>query len=548
MNGQDARWWATDIASKNRFTSPMPELLNALVRCLNGIEKTTDKGYRLVMLGPPWPVVKVLEKSARSFNWDLRIISWPWSRLLARFYGQVRTWFNLLIELGVSIYRIFEVKYHFGRINLKREGKRPVYLIKSFVYPNAFLDNGLYKDPFFGDLPLYLARRLGDSADILTIVVGAKKKTECYRKMRGVRDQRIVPLLVYLRGRDAVKGFIEIAKGYLAKTFQVPDKVPFLGHDISGLLHEILASGGLKIPLAQYLHLTAALRLTKIYNIVTCTLTYEGNPWERMFIKGLQQGCPNLFIVGYQHAVIPQAAAGMFLSQRESDYIPLPSIVLTTGHIPVTIIGRYGMLPNGRVRVGCALRFGYLFHLKPMPKRSNQDIFVVLVVLEGVKDVLPLVEYVLDHAPYCPNVTLRIRAHPVLPFERLLSFLGRDIELFDNVEVSHGRSIAEDLEDCDAVLYWGTTVALEALMLGRPVIHFDRGDLLSYDPLFELQDFKWRVSVGIDLSSVLDVIRRLSDQEYYKLQERARNYVTNYFRPADDDSLSQFMLKGGFKL
>jgi hypothetical protein len=163
------------------------------------------------------------------------------------------------------------------------------------------------------------------------------------------------------------------------------------------------------------------------------------------------------------------------------------------------------------------------------------------VVLEGVKAVLPLVKYVLSNAPKCGNVKFRIRAHPVLSFERLLSFLGRDVEIYENVEVSHGRSIMEDIEDCDAVLYWGTTVALEALMLGRPVIHFDRGDLLSYDPLFELDAFKWRVSDGTDLTSILGAIRDLPDEEYCMLQGRARRYVMDYFRQADDYSMSQFL-------
>jgi hypothetical protein len=541
LNGQDMRWWATDIASKNRVTSPMPELLNPLVRCLDAIGGMTDGKWLLVLVGPPWPVVKALEESAQRLDWDLRVISWPWSRFVARLRGQIKTWIRLVRELAVSIFRILEAKHYFGRISAKTKEKRPVYLIKSFVYPSAFLGKGLYKDPFFGELPQFLSRRLGDTANILTVVIGSEKRTECYRKMGDVRDGQVVPLEVYLHLRDAVKGFTEVTWSGITKTFRVPEEVPFLGYDISGLFREIIASGGWKIPLGQYLHFAAAVRISKTHNISACTLTYEGNPWERMFIKGLQYGCPHLFIVGYQHAVIPQSAVGMFLSQREMSSVPLPSFVFTTGRVPATIMERYGALPKERLREACALRFGYLYNFRPMPRRSLQGTFLVLVVLEGLKAVLPLVEYVLDHAPKCGNVKFRIRAHPVLPFERLLSFLGRDVEIHENVEVSHGRSVLEDLEDCDAVLYWGTTVALEALMLGRPVIHFDRGDLLSYDPLFELDAFKWRVSDVTDLTSIVGVIRDLPDEEYCTLQGRARRYAMNYFWPADDHAMSQFL-------
>lgn len=78
-------------------------------------------------------------------------------------------------------------------------------------------------------------------------------------------------------------------------------------------------------------------------------------------------------------------------------------------------------------------------------------------------------------------------------------------------------------------------------MLGRPVIHFDRGDLLSYDPLFELDAFKWRVSDGTDLTSIVRVIRDLPDGEYCTLQGRARRYVMDYFRQTDDHAMSQFL-------
>ena len=541
LNGQDMRWWATNIASKNRFTSPMPQLINALVRCLDAVEEAAESEQLLVLLGPPWPVVKALEKSARRLGWNLRVISWPWSRLVARLSGEARTWGSLIKGLAAYIFRIFEAKRYFRGVISRKGDKRPVYLIKSFVYPNAFSDDGLYKDPFFGELPKFLSRRLGDKANILTVTIGSEKRTECYRRMRNVKNGHVVPLEVYLHWWDAVKGFVEIAWGRITKTFRVPEKVPFLGHNISGLLRESLASGGWRIPLSHYIHFAAAMRIAKTYNILACILTYEGNPWERMFIKGLQHVCPELFIMGYQHAVIPQSAAGMFLSQREEGYIPLPSIVLTTGPGPTAIMERYGSLANGRVKPACTLRFGYLYNYDTLPRRNLPDKFRALVVLEGVRDVLPLVKYVLDNAPDCHNLKFRIRAHPVLPFERLLSFLGRDTQIHDNVEISHGRSILEDIRDCDVVLYWGSTVALEALMLGRPVIHFDRGDLLSYDPLFELEDFKWVATARTDLGNILGTIRALSNLEYCKLQERARHYVMKYFLPADNDAMSKFL-------
>ena len=66
-----------------------------------------------------------------------------------------------------------------------------------------------------------------------------------------------------------------------------------------------------------------------------------------------------------------------------------------------------------------------------------------------------------------------------------------------------------DVENSSTVLCRGTTVALEALMMEKPLIHFDRGNFLSYDPLFEFDDFKWTVRKSQELSPVLAERERL---------------------------------------
>jgi len=135
----------------------------------------------------------------------------------------------------------------------------------------------------------------------------------------------------------------------------------------------------------------------------------------------------------------------------------------------------------------------------------------------------------------------RIRAHPGLQLSKLLKKIGKRIIPGGNVEVSLGGTVASDVEDSSAVLYWGTTVALEALMMGKPLIHFDRGDLLSYDPLFEFDDFKWTTTKSQDLRSVLEEIRGLSEEESAVLKEKGRNYIRSYFHKVDDKSMSKFL-------
>jgi len=414
-------------------------------------------------------------------------------------------------------------------------------LIKSSAYPGSFSEDNYFEDPFFGGLSEFLSRRLNDKIDVLTVAVSTVDRRECFRKMRFSKGNSVVPLEVFLRWSDVLKVLQKVFWGCFNRRFRMIGSARFLGRDVTSLLHECLVSGGLKIPFYHYLQLAAGLRISEMVRPFSCALTFEGNPWERMFIAGLRLNNPQLPVFGYQHSVVPQAAAGVFIGPREEEKSPLPTCVLTTGEIPARIIRGYGSLSEVTIESACALRYKYLYDMDYLAKTETREATLVLVALEGTWEVLPLLEYVLDQASECLDSRFRIRAHPVLPLSKLLAKLGKRMIPGGNVEVSFGGTVASDVEDSSAVLYWGTTVALEALMMGKPIIHFDRGDFLSYDPLFGFDDFKWTVRKSQELCTVLADIRNLSEEESTVLKEKGRNYIRSYFHEVDDKSMSKFL-------
>ena len=99
----------------------------------------------------------------------------------------------------------------------------------------------------------------------------------------------------------------------------------------------------------------------------------------------------------------------------------------------------------------------------------------------------------------------------------------------------------DDLDESDMVIYWGSTVALEALMLGKPVINFDAGDALSYDPLFECHHLKWTVNKQTHLVEVIEKIYNMSDEEYEHQLKLAREYLGDYFYEITEERLDRFL-------
>lgn len=545
-NGHIPHWWMTDIASKNAYRSPLLQPLHGLIHCLDAIQTVRGSNSTLFIIDPSWPTVMAIKHVALHNKWDLRILSWSWSRIFAKWSGKTKAWAEMFRSAMGTLREIARTKKHYrNKLNATKE-RDPIYLIKSFVYPYSFKDDGSYQDPFFGKLADHLTEQLAGKVKVITIALGFTPKRYCYEKMKTLKGSMVIPFESMLRYTDVIKGFCLLSWMLISKPFKVRGKVEFLGHDIADLLRELLTSEGWRIPFYQYIYCSAGERLAKNYRLVACALTHENNPWERAFIAGIRKINPDTRIIGYQHSVIPQAAANMFQSQREMSKIPAPDVVLTTGAVPANILRKYGAFPEERIKVSCGLRYNYLDEIQPQLRHRSGDHekIRILVALCGVIETLPLVRYVIDQARSCQHLEFLIRAHPVLPFEQLHSLTDNTNALPANIRISSDTTVMEDLLECDAVLYWGSSVALEGIRLGKPAIHFSQDDFLSYDPLFDLIDFKWVVNSQKDIMDVLNQIRIIPDKEFGDLRDRAQRYVIDYHHPVSDSSMSPFLAFG----
>lgn len=543
QNTQNGVWWATLIASKNRFASPMPELLNSFVSCLRALKRCELDKVDFCALGVSWPVIAAIEDYARSKSISVQICAGYGSRFFSRVRGKLQIWVFLLMEIVFLYVKIFKTRASFGAVGDKIIKDKPVYIIKSFAYQSSFSKADSFSDPFFGDLASYLEAKLGGDLQVVTLSQGFADKFLTYQKMRNLKGQTVLPVESFLRLRDVLLAAMHLFSHYLLASIKVPDKVPFQQVNFSPLLREILVSGGRKVSITDYLYTYVARNLSRNYKLNTCLMTYEGNPWERMFVMGLRSESPDLLIMGYQHSAMPQSAAGVFLSPCESDFMPHPDRVITTGKKTADILKRYSCFSDDNIYPGCALRYQYLYDLKLLPRRllENQP-FTLLVALEGVVEVAELLAYAIDQARKLPAVKFNIRTHPVLSLDLILASLGKcENDLPKNMNVSTVGKVSDEIVRCDAVLYWGTTLALEALMMGRPVIHFDRGDVLNYDPLFELTHFKWLVKDDKYVQDVLDQIQGLKDTEYILRQNKGRDYIEQYLAKIDESRLTHFL-------
>lgn len=540
-NGSDLLWWATNFAAKNRFLSPMQKLLSDITHfnsALNTFMTFDTSPCKLLVLNPNSATIETIRQISTDNHCLCRYFRVPFLNTILNFIQSAKRGREFLKSIFAAYLRIYTAKRIFMSLKSAPRNSDAIRLIKSFVYPGSIGHSGNYKDPFFGNLGEKLSSNSCQQERVITVALGFSNFKECYKKLRHVTSSSIVPFECFLKYRDIGSALRRWFKKAAFGSFQLPKEILISEFNAEPVFRQVLSKEVWSISLLQLLHFYAGKNLSDCYNVKECIITFENNPWEKMLMKGLRDKNPNVKIIGYQHAVVPQSAAGMFFGKNELKLSPQPDLILTTGKIPADILIKHGNFPSDRIYPSCALRYEYLTKIK-QTNRNKEGINQVLVPLEGDKDVIPLVEYVKEQSSSMQDKTFRLRAHPSLPFERLVKRLKwHDVP--ENIEISQNKSVIDDINECDVVLYWGTTVALEAIVAGKPVIHFDRGDLLSFDPLFELDSFKWEVDRTKDLQIAIAQIESLSDEQFELLRQKASNYIEQYFFPITDKAIAKF--------
>lgn len=484
-------WWATDISSKNRFATNLVQRLEDVYFC-----------RKIRKANPPLGMISAIKN----------ILRWMWHYLR-------------------TCWRVIYIRRKLGkRLKAQLKSNDSYYLLKSFIYPRSFVSSHEYKDAFLGPLPEYLKK----SHHVLIIVDVPAQFKQCVQLLKDApQDIKVVPWEFFLTFQDLT---LYTIKGLFYKPKKVSN-IKFKQEDLTSFINQYLKYGRAKIQPYQLYHYAAFKRIFFQCQVSDFLLTHESNPWERMCIVAAREMNSKVRIVGYQHNVIPQASANMFIDQSEIGVTPLPDQLITTGKGPYDILKKYSHYPEGMVKSGCALRikpFEYPDVRKPMAVKN------VLVAMEGVHDAGMMATYVIDQLKNDTSVNVTFRTHPVLPWSYYESQWCLNIGHIKHFHVSNGSSLEYDISLADVVVYWGSTVGMEALGAGKPVIHFKMQEALSYDPLFEWDKLKWIVAKKDSLKQVIKQIEAYPDDDYYRDQKKSIDYLNQYFFKVSPDRLRCF--------
>ena len=513
-------WWASSLSEKNPLIS---KLFTRIYFLLSLKAVLNDNQHENIAIYCPDDVLaKQIKNNLGISPFSSWINSWFCS-CIAKIKGVLKQIFKAFSEY----LKILEVRKTFKD---KKIDNKQYTVVRTWMDHRNY-KSGTFDDSYFKKLIPYLHQ---NDKDTLIFAGILKNQKNILQRIKKDNDNFILPVNFFLKGADILSC---IFATYFRRP-RIKGRVSLEGEDITHLIGDELSKDICTTSFFSSLtQFYCCKRLAQAIPIERFIYTFENYAWEKMSILGLKEVDPNIKTVGFQHAFISKNSFKYFPGNGEENIMPLPLKIVNLGRRTKEIMQSFGNFPKGIFSPGCALRQEYLFNLDTLPQNSSKDIFVPLTIT--VEDTVKVFRFIFSAGLGDYPGKVYFRFHPATDKEKVFDGLG--FKLPSNFIISDNPPISEEFKRCRVVLYTWTTVCLEALKMGRPVIYLDVNYPLEVDPLFECNHLK---SSCREPKELKDEINRLNnmDEEAFKTElDKVKDYINEYFIPVTDYGMNIFL-------
>jgi len=251
---------------------------------------------------------------------------------------------------------------------------------------------------------------------------------------------------------------------------------------------------------------------------------FENRSWEKLLLAAAHaQGVGRR--IGYQHSSITPRHLAFHVAPGEIPDKFLPDRIFTVGDFTAEWLRQVAPVLAGKLAIGVSLRTAR--------QKVSAPGGAVLVAISSSRNEAWNLLQVTHAAASQSDVPFIVRTHPTIPVKDLFGLFGWP----QNVELSAGRTLAEDLSRATIIAYSSSTVALEGMLYGRIPIFVDTGDIPSGDPIPDAHPFKFTARDGADLAHRISQISELGAAAASSLREQARAYAERYLRDPTADAV-----------
>jgi surface carbohydrate biosynthesis protein (TIGR04326 family) len=267
---------------------------------------------------------------------------------------------------------------------------------------------------------------------------------------------------------------------------------------------------------------------------------YENQPWERALCWEAKRSLPDTVLVGYQHSKVPRLLLNFYLAPGGEDKAPLPDRVVTVGQHTARLLSADGY-ESERVRVGGALHLQNLLALRPQASKlsaSANGATVLVATSNSREETAELVHMAARLFDENDGFRIVIKCHPLMPFQKVSSSTGGPLP--KHVEVSD-EPLADLILKSSVMVYSGSTVGIQALAFGLPLVHVRPQFDLDLDPLETAPHLRLEATGLEELRQT--VLWLLCHREEYIAQHREKwnRFVDEMYGPVTEQTFLAFV-------
>jgi len=526
-NGNSFLWWALNFTNKNPISTP---LCNKIYYCLIIPKIIKNIDIDLLIISDDKDLLKQLRIWARKK--EIEIID------LIRKKRSIKNVIKNFTPLAIffaffrSILLRFYVRNYFKCIYDK---KINYIVVLSLLNYQSFDRDGNYRDTYFGNFINYLKEKNIPFLNLLLVLMPFSKEIlkKTYNQSKKIP---IITLDYFLNLFDLL-----ICLFYSLKRYFFPNKIKGImeidGINLSFLIKKTIRNDYISSYFYDNLKIWFAIRnLAKQITIKNFYYPFENRPFEKMSILALKKNSPSTRIIGYQHASLSLRHTNFLLTKEEVKIIPLPDKILTMGEITKEFMQNIGNFPGGLLRIGCALR--QQVYKGDLKKRKEKIVNLLVALATNLEEYIKVILFLNDALGNNSFYQIWIRPHPVYSLDEAIKISG--IPQFKFYKANR-----ESLDECfnwaDVVLYVHSTLSIEALFRGIPVINIGINDILNPDPLINFDTLKWYVDSPKELIFTIETISSINEEEFLERQKKAKEYATKYMYAVTDEKLNEFL-------
>ena len=533
------RWWTTTIAWRNAYTSPSFQQICYLKTALD-LAQDWD-GPEDLLLICQGPLHRALAENFEIQGFSYKHISG--SKAWTEF-----TW--LSDKLKLTAHRAFFIARETYRIVQSRRSlpcpkpdPGPTVLLMSWVTAANWRQGSSFHSSFFGELAALMDQRGLNVATVPMIL-----KDVPYGEALAELANSLAPVLAP-HSTLGIFDPLRAAAGSVAGPGS--DFPPLEGMAVKAILNEELRRDRITNNSAHAMLLAIMVRRwsQSAWSFQRIIYIYENQPWEKAVCSEVRRAMPDTTLVGYQPTPVPQLLLNFYLADEESSIAPLPHRVVTVGRLSAEALLAGGYAP-GSVAVGGALQLQDLLVqdlFAPVGAKEEatdghspqQRIPTVLVASSaGLEETLELVLLAAELFDVTDGVHVVVKCHPIMPFDRVSQYL--DGPLPNHVTVSE-EPIHRLISSSSLMVYSGSTVCIQALALGVPVVHVRPQMDFDLDPLEGVPELRPEAT---NIDELRHQVRWLLDhlQEYIEQKRGAwARFVSETYSPVTEESINSFV-------